>query len=219
MQSIRRGALGALAVLLLAVPAAAAQHIKPAHVVGGAPAAELLGQTFADFYASGLGDPAHACERFGPRDRVLAIGATGGEVTCTIKPGTPVFIGGFGAACSDVEPAPFFGADAPAQRACAMAWVEEHVVSFTATVNGGAPIVLSAPAYLVTSPQVRVTVPEDSAVGLPPGPATLVAHAYAAVLRGLRPGIHTITFDVVITDGPYPSTTVTLEVVPPGRRR
>jgi hypothetical protein len=92
-------------------------------VTGG----QLLGVDFARDY-SGL--PTPDCLRLGRGGEILQVGPNGAKVTCTIKPGTPIFVFGFGSACSDVEDGtPFFGENEAAQRRCAREHTHEDVLA------------------------------------------------------------------------------------------
>ena len=138
-------ALIAVAVTIGAVPAAArpAHHgggarVVAAHVIHGQTGGELLGEGFARFYGSQIDDPPEICPRLGRRGEILLISPTGETSTCTVKPGTPIFINGIGNACSNVEPEPFFGADAAAQAACTLAFTRENVLDVHVSVDGRA---------------------------------------------------------------------------------
>src|SRR2546423_833837 len=117
--------LGAVALTLAALigagPAAARSEghgrgarVVPAHVIHGVTGGELAGVGFARVYA---GAPHADCPTLGRRGEILEVGPHEGTVTCTVKPGTPIFVFGFGSACSDVELGTPYGAEgAAAQR-------------------------------------------------------------------------------------------------------
>jgi hypothetical protein len=52
--------------------------------------------------------------------------------------------------------------------------------------------------------------PRNHFLGVTAGPATIVAHAWAALVKKLRPGEHTVT--VLITDAEGVTTTVTASI-------
>ncbi len=222
MSRLRFAVLGALIVVLSAAPVTQARpdgrpggHVLPATAANGLSGGELLGVAFAAFYAASPSAPFDPCGTVGRSDKVLLFPPLGETTTCTVKPGTAVAVG-LGAACSDVEPEPFFGADADAQRACAESFTAGYVLGARVTVDGGPAVDVRTERFLFTSPQVRVPLPEDNVFGAETD-ATLVANAYVAIVRGLRPGRHTIAVELVEPGGTNTSTLI-LDVVPRGRR-
>ena len=142
------------------------------------------------------------------------MGPNGGTVTCPVKPGTPIFVFGFGSACSDVDPDPFFAIGEAAQRTCARENTHESVLEAHVTVDGGAPVDIRRDRFEVTSPQVTAVLPEDNPFGVPAGTtAHLVSDIYAAAIRSLTPGRHTILVDVETVFVPFTGTTI-IDVVP-----
>jgi hypothetical protein len=215
--------LGAVAVtvaaLICAGPAAARSEghrdgarVVPAHVIHGVTGGELLGVAFAPSY-TGVATP--DCRRLGRRSEILQAGPNGGTVTCTVKPGTPIFVFGFGGACSDVELGSPFGAEGEAaQRTCARATTHEFVLAVQVTVDGAAPVDIRSDRFEVTSPQMTAVLPEGNPFGQPAGTsAHFVADIYAAAIRGLTPGRHTVVVDVMTVFGPVGGTTI-IDVVP-----
>jgi hypothetical protein len=212
----------AVAVAICAVPAAAAQagdrsggaRLAPAHVIHGLTGGELVGAGFARFYASQTTDPPMICPTLGRRGEILVMAPTGETSTCTVKPGTPIYINGMGNACSDIEPEPYFGADEAAQAACTWAILHDFVLEVNVSVDGGTPVNIRADRYEFVSPQMTVVLPEDNLFGLEAGTtATLVAGGYLAVVRGLTPGTHRIVSKVVSSEGDF-TTTLIVNVVP-----
>ena len=225
MAHLRRIVLAGLAVALCAVPVAAAdgsdEHgrsaaVVPVHQVDGTPAGEFIGAGFARDYTTPAGEvpPGDPCETVGDKHQALVMGPTGETTTCTVDRRTQLVIFGLGGACSDVEPDPFFGADEAAQRACVLAFDHEFVTALRVTVDDDTPVDVRKPRFEVISPQQMLQIPPDNAFGLPAGPATLVAHAWMAQLRTLRPGQHTVSVDVVTTEFAITSTFI-LNVLPP----
>jgi hypothetical protein len=154
------------------------------------------------------------CQPLGRGGQVLqpVIGADE-TATCTARPGKPIFLR-FGTFCDDVEPPPFFGADAAAQPACAVA-ADQSVVALRIGIDGRAPVEVRRPAFELISPQRTVQLPPDNLVGVPPQRMTFVAHAWGGLVRGLCRGRHTITFQIVTVD--FDATvTVVVNVVPGG---
>jgi hypothetical protein len=226
MTHLRPTVLAALAVALCAVPVAAAdgshEHgrsaaVVPVHQVAGTPAGEFIGANFARGYATPVGEtpPANPCQTVGDTHQALVMGPNGETNTCTVDRRTQLVIFGLGSACSDVEPAPFFGADEAAQRACVVAFDHEFVTALRVTVDDDAPVDFRTERFEVISPQQTLQLPPDNAFGVPAGPATLVAHAWMAQLRTLRPGQHTVSVDAVTPEFAITSTFI-LNVLPEG---
>jgi hypothetical protein len=219
MRRATRGLLLVVVAALYLAPAAGAQRaeVRPVSHVDGLSGPELLRQWWSDFLQIpvsehpffGAGDP---CTRLGQHDRVvlpiLALDTT--TTTCVIRPGTPVLVTGLSSECSDVEPPPFFAVGEAAQQACA----RENDLAVEATlisVDGGPTIDIRDPRFEVISPQGTVELPPDNLLGVEPQTATFAAHAWLGLIRGLTPGEHVITIEVV--GGPLPVTgTVVLEV-------
>jgi hypothetical protein len=215
--------LGAVAVIVTALicagPAAARSNghgggapVVPAHVIHGLTGGELVGADFARDYA---GLPAPDCLRLGRRGEILQAGPNGGTVTCTVKPGTPIFVFGFGSACSDVELGTPYGAKGEAaQRTCAREHTQAEVLAVQVTVDGEAPVDIRSDRFEATSPQMTAVLPEGNPFGQPAGrTAHFVADVYAAAIRGLTPGRHKIVVDVMTVFGPFGGTTI-IKVVP-----
>lgn len=224
MSHLRWTVLGAVALVLCAVPVAAAKPpggavIKPVHSSGGLSPGELLGRSWAVTFESAPGAFVDECIPLGKGGKV-AFPLPGEDFTsfCTVKPGTPIMVAP-GSECSDVEEEPFFGDDAAAQRACALAFDEEFFVSATMSVDGGSPVNILTPRFELFSPQMTVDLPEDNVFGIPPQTMTFVAHGWAVMIGGLTPGEHTITIAVTTSDGVETTAVLTVDVVPPGRAR
>jgi hypothetical protein len=214
----------AAAVALIAVPVAAAKPpggavISPAHSAGGLSGGELLGQ----FWAVQLENPADAflggCFSLGKGGKV-AVPAPDENfaASCTVKPGTPVYIAP-GSECSDVEEPPFFGADEAEQRECAIAFDREFFTAATVSVDGAEPIDFRKRRFEAVSPQVTVELAPDNFLGVPAQTATFVAHAWAFLVRGLTPGEHVISVVVEAVDGVVTEARITIDVLPPGHAR
>jgi hypothetical protein len=228
MRHLCLSVVAALAVALCASPTAPADGshglggdgaVAPVHKVAGTPAGEFIGEGFAEDYAAHAGDapPANPCATVvGPRGEALVMGPTGETNACTVSRSTQLVIFGLGSACSDVDPAPFFGADEAAQRACAVAFDHEFVTELRVTVDGRRPVEIRRERFEVVSPQMTVQLPEDNVFGIPPQTATLVAHAWMARVPELRTGQHTISVDAVTTDFAITSTFMLNVVVPGG---
>lgn len=224
MKHLRPVVLCVLALALSVTPTAVAQSsrqpggasLTPVHRAGGLSGGELLGQAWADTM-----DPAAfgTCISLGPQGKVIAPIASFEDLTvsCTVKPGTPLYLF-FGSECSDVEDPPFHGDDEAEQRACALAFDEAFFVSASLELDGGDPVATLAPRFEVFSPQMTVVLPPDNILGAPAGTtAHFVAHGWAGMLRGLRPGEHTLLLSVTDVEEVTTTAEVTIDVVPPNR--
>jgi hypothetical protein len=119
------------------------------------------------------------------------------SLTCTVKPGTKLFITGESSECSTLEPAPFFGRDEAELRACARAADAGFDVP-TITVDGR-PV----PVSEVETGLLTFDLPQDNILGVPPPGehhGLSVAHGWVALLHPLTPGTHQIVIHVVGTD-------------------
>ena len=130
---------------------------------------------------------------------VAPFGAPGTEsITCTVKPGTKVFVAAWSAECSTLEDSPFFGSNEAELRACARAVNAGIATSDVIVVLDGRRV----PVTEVTSGLVRLDLPADNIFGAaagtgPPGmPYLSVADGWVALLHPLTPGTHTITVNI-----------------------
>jgi hypothetical protein len=118
------------------------------------------------------------------------------SITCTVKPGTKVFVAAWSAECSTLEGPPFFGSNEAELRACARA-VNAGVTTTDVVLDG-----TRVPVTEVTSGLVRLDLPADNIFGVPAGtgppelPYLSVADGWVALLGPLTPGTHTITLDI-----------------------
>ena len=148
---------------------------------------------------------------------VAPVGAPGvSSITCTVKPGTKVFVAAWSAECSTLEGPPFNGTDEPSLRTCA-----ENVNSQVNTPKvslDGKPV----PVTKVTSGLLGLNLPADNIFGAPVGtgspPYLSVADGWVALLHPLTPGTHTITLDVT---GEFPGVSLPIQqtttiIVKPG---
>jgi hypothetical protein len=220
MRHLRRTFLSAFAVALCAAPVASAHppdHDGRAAVVtpargAGLTGGELLGEAWVQTLMLHEADhpPTGRCLTLAP-NVIAGVGGDAGAPTCTITQRTRllVFNGSF---CSNVE-APAFPQTPADQRACAVEF-DKGFQEINISVDGAEPINIVRRRFEVVSPQRRVLLPGDNFFGLPAGPATFVAHAYAAVVHGLRPGQHTVTVEVVNPDfgDPFTVTAAVLDV-------
>ncbi|HEV7978866.1 hypothetical protein, partial [Amycolatopsis sp.] len=207
MRRLSRTALAILVVAACAAPVAGGAQdrhgprggplVAPAQG-GGMTGGELLGEA----WVRGLSLPAE--NPFSGRcitlvDKVLApqIGEDG-TATCSASPGSKLLVF-FGSFCTNYE-APLFPQTEAEQLACAIAG-DQAIHEINITVDGGETINIVQPRFEVSSPQRTVQLPPDNVLGAPAGPATVTAHAWAAVIRKLRPGQHTIAEEVAADFG------------------
>ena len=110
------------------------------------------------------------------------------SVTCTVKPGTRLFITAYSSECSTIEPPPYFGEDEPSLRACASA--ADALITTTEMTLDGKPASLTETETAL----LHIVLPEGNIFGLPAGTtAQSVGHGWVAALHPLRRGTHTIT--------------------------
>jgi hypothetical protein len=103
-----------------------------------------------------------------------------------------------GSECSSVE----IGSDSERkQRRCAIR-SDQAIDQVKVTIDDNT-VDIRQPAFEVVSPQRAVELPPGNIFDVVPGPATFVAHAWAAHVTGLRPGSHTLTIDVPAFGEPF----------------
>ena len=148
----------------------------------------------------GSGGPAFACLDLGG---AVAPFGPGGAESCTVKPGTKVFIAASSFECSTFEG---HGTTEAQLRTCAR---ESDVPDApTVTVDGR-----SVPMAEVETPLLNIVLPAENVFGQPAGTQGLsVGHGWVALLHPLTPGTHTIVID---TGGATITTTI---IVKPGGR-
>lgn len=118
----------------------------------------------------------------------------GEDLSCTIKPGTWVFVTGYSSECSTVEAPPYFGEDAASLLECAED-ADEGFRTPTISVDGRLVAVTEVTTELMT-----LDLPADNIFGAPSGTAYSVAHGWVALLHPLPPGSHLVTIHNVGTD-------------------
>ena len=123
-----------------------------------------------------------------------------GAESCTVKPGTKIFIVGYSYECSTFEGN---GSTEAELRACAR--VNSPIKSMV-TLDGEPVHVTEA-----ETPLLPITLPSDNLFALPAGTTGLsVGHGWVAPLRPLTPGTHTIA----ISTGALPPVTTQIIVEP-----
>jgi hypothetical protein len=226
MRHLRYVVVAIVAVALCAAPVALAKKnenkgggavIAPVHQVNGQSGTELLGEYWGELLSNPIGTFSGSCIPLGNKGKVLAPEPDEDfTASCTVKPGTTLLFA-FGSECSNVEEDPFFGETEAEQLACAIAFDEEFFVAASITVDDGNPVDILNSRFELFSRQRSVVLPEDNILDADAGPATFTAHGWGAIVRGLRPGQHTV--EVVVTDveGFTATFTASINVVPGGR--
>jgi hypothetical protein len=126
-----------------------------------------------------------------------------GAISCTVKPGTKIFVIGFSVECSTFEGN---GTTEAALRTCAR---NANQIVPAVTVDGRPASVAEA-----ETPLLRITLPPDNVFGLPAGDQGLsVGHGWVVALHPLTPGEH----QIVIHTGALDPVTTQL-VVRPGHK-
>ena len=154
----------------------------------------------------GTGGAAFACVDLG--GTVAPFGPRPGVESCTVKPGTKIFV-----IANSVECSTFEGDDNPPSpppwteaqlRDCARDNDVQQAPSVT--VDGK-----SVPVTEAETPLLNIVLPADNLFGLPPGTeGRSVAHGWVTLLHPLTPGTHTI---VIVGTGDPITTTI---IVKPG---
>jgi hypothetical protein len=128
----------------------------------------------------GTGGAAFACLNLG--GTVAPFGPSGVE-SCTVKPGTKIFVAASSIECSTFEGN---GTTEAALRDCARQ--TDVQVAPSVTVDGR-----SQPVSEVETRLLNIVLPEDNIFGQPAGTTGLsVAHGWTVLLHPLTPGTHTI---------------------------
>ena len=147
----------------------------------------------------GTGGSAFACWDLG---RTVAPFAPGGVESCTVKPGTKIFVAASSFECSTFEGN---GTTEAQLRECARQM--DVQVAPTVTVDGRSVAVTEVETRLL-----NIVLPADNIFGLPTGTQGLsVGHGWVAVLHPLTPRTHTI-----VTDTGASTITTTIVVQPGG---
>jgi hypothetical protein len=132
----------------------------------------------------GSGGAAFACFNLG---RTVAPFAPGGVESCTVKPGTKIFVAASSFECSTFEG---HGTTEAQLRDCAR---EADVqVAPSVTVDGRSVSVAEVETRLL-----NIVLPENNIFGQPAGTTGLsVGHGWVVLLHPLTPGTHTIVIDL-----------------------
>jgi hypothetical protein len=197
MSRFARILLFAAVTLVMAAPPASAVPVKKLNDNLGALWTTALETPSAE-NPFGSGGSEFACINL---DGTVAPFAPGGVESCTVKPGTKIFVAGSSFECSTFEGN---GTTEAELRDCARQF--DVQVSPTVTVDGK-----SVPVAEVETQLLNIVLPADNIFGLPAGTQGLsVGHGWVTLLNPLTPGTHTI----VIHSGT--STITTTILVKPG---
>lgn len=202
MSRLARIVLVAAATLCVAAPAASAVPKNTLDDNLAAMWTTLLETPFAESPFGG-GGPASACTDLGG---TVAPFGPGGAESCTVKPGTKIFVAAASWECSTFAGDHFdFGTTEPELRECARATdVQETPI---VTVDG-----VSVPVSGVETQLVSIVLPADNLFGQPEGAqGQFVAHGWVTLLHPLTPGAHTIVMEF---DDPADTITTTIIVQP-----
>jgi hypothetical protein len=199
MRHLRHTVVAVLAVALLLAPAATARERQHHH--GGPAVSPAGGKLLGEAWARGLSTPdpdpyRGACAPVARGGTIVAPHfGDDGTAGCEITRGSSILVF-WSFFCSDV----FEGVSGEqAQRKCAIAG-DQSVQSIDVSIDHRPPIALRRPRYEALSPQRTVQLGDGS------GPITFVAHGWAALIRDLRPGQHTIGVQVINEDFQFTGT-------------
>ena len=185
--------------------------VAPAHG-GGMTGGQLLGEAWARANYSHAPNPLNgSCETLA-RDVLIAHYDDDFSARCQATQRTRLFLS-FGTVCFNVEEN--VGDTEEAQLACAVG-SDESIHELNLTVDGDTTALVNR-RFELFSPQRKVHLPEDNVFGV--SEVTFTAHGWGAVVRRLRPGVHTVTMELVAPDWGEPTTfTVVVDVVRSGVR-
>jgi hypothetical protein len=203
MRRIRRLLLG------IAVPGAMVIAMAGGVLGLAAPAANAVTANLAALWTTvletpdaqnpfGSGGAAFACLNLG--GTVAPFGPSGVE-SCTVKPGTKIFVVASSFECSTFEGN---GTTEAQLRTCARQ--SDLQVAPSVTVDGA-----SVPVTEAETPLLHIVLPANNIFGQPAGTTGLsVGHGWVALLQPLTPGTHAI----VIHRAGFPDTTTKIIVKP-----
>jgi hypothetical protein len=163
-------------------------------------------QTPADQSPYGSGGPETGCVDLGG---TLAPGwpfGFTGERSCTVKPGTKIFVTASSFECSTIpgdDGGP--GLTEEQLRACARDLNLKMAPTAPTVTLDGSPVPITAVETQLLNP----VLPADNIFGAPAGTYRSVAHGWVALLHPLTPGTHTI-----VIGGTVPTNTTTIVVKP-----
>ena len=117
---------------------------------------------------------------------------------CTVPGGVFVFVPLVGTECSNRDMAPFYGANEVELRACAQDDVDRYTGIVVRLDN---EVIAGIGDYRTTTPLTELTLPPGNVLGVPAGPALLMADGYQLMIPPLAPGSHELRVHVELVDG------------------
>lgn len=123
------------------------------------------------------------------------------EITCTVPQGVAIFVPLGSAACTSVDPPPYFGANEEELTECAndsLTMVQEVGIS----INGEE--IPDAISYRTESSMSPIVFPENNVWEVEPGVANTVSVSYRVIIAPPVPGEYTIVTTMVIDGLPEP---------------
>ncbi len=179
MSRLARALSLAAVVLSVSAPAASAVPAKKLSRELGAMWTKVF-ETPSAQNPFGTGGPSSGCLNLGG---TVAPFGPNGVASCTVRPGTKIFVAASSFECSTFEGN---GSTEAELRNCARQ--SDVQVPPTVTVDGQ-----SAPVTEVETNLLKLVLPEDNLIGLPAGSRGLsVGHGWVSLLHPLTPGTHTI---------------------------
>jgi hypothetical protein len=157
-----------------------------------------------------------SCFATGRRNKVLIAWAREAAPTCTVKPGTPIFVLSYFWECSNKEEGTSFGGETEAgQRECALEQLRNTGVfdAILVSIDGREPVNIYSDRYLAVSRQTTADLPSPNLFGVPAQETTFVAAGWVAMIRPLPPGTHRIRVETVNSDATSDVTQVIVKVV------
>jgi hypothetical protein len=214
-------AIGTL-LAIAGTPALAAPPANPLVPASGSLAGfsggELLGEEMRQLFELPVADNPLAgagasCFATG-NGKVLILWTRPVAPTCTVKPGTPIFLFAFCNDCSNTERPPFFGGETEAgQRQCALAGLPVFD-AIPVTIDSRPPVNIYSDRYLAVSPQMTAHLPDPNILGVAAEETTFVAAGWVAMIRPRPPGAHNIRVEVQQLDGTSFISQAIVNVVP-----
>jgi hypothetical protein len=130
---------------------------------------------------------------------------------CTVPAGVFVFVPLAGTECSNRDMVPFYGATEAELRACAQADVDRYTGMVVRLDN---EVIAGIADYRALTPLIELSLPPGNVLGVPAGPALLMADGYQLMLPPLAPGPHELRVHVELVDGTVlPDKVLRLDVV------
>jgi hypothetical protein len=117
---------------------------------------------------------------------------------CLVPAGLFLFVPLVGTECSNRDLAPFYGANEADLRACAHGDVDRYTGIVVRLDN---QVIAGIGDYRTLTPLIELTLPPGNVLGVPAGPALMMADGYQLMLPPLAPGPHELRVHVELADG------------------